>query len=476
MNQQKEYATHWWQFGALLVYAGLTVSAAVFHEPWRDEAQAWLLARDLPLGDLLNHMHYEGSPGLWHLLIYPFAASGLPVYWMHVVHLCIAISIAALILFKAPFSFWFKLSLAFSYFLFWEYAIIARSYSLSILLLFLIAWQYKNRHTTPIRYLALLALLFNTNVHSLFPATALSVLYGYEILSSSKPRSRYLLASSILLIGVALSVWQLIPTPDTNNLDVFHLFSWRAPFIAFANAFFPSIPRTGYLSVGLALVVASIHTWQVYKTSKKSAFILLVSYLGLIYLFMFKHTGSIRHHGFILVLLIFAYWLSPPAWITNRTIPYRHIAALSLLGCLILSSVVVVRNYVLEYQHPFSGAPAAAEFIKASPFANHTLVGHPSIKASALAPYLDNSTIWYADVQEFGTYITWNTQYEEGKSITPVQAIERARQYLSTNEVLFILDRPLPDSLDSLYDLVYQSPATVFGYGEEHYFLYKVRS
>jgi hypothetical protein len=56
--------------GVLGVY---TVAVAVLvtrHEPWFDEAQAWLLARDTaPLTLVTDALRYEGSPGLWHLTL-----------------------------------------------------------------------------------------------------------------------------------------------------------------------------------------------------------------------------------------------------------------------------------------------------------------------------------------------------------------------------------------------------------------------
>ena len=42
------------------------------HEMWRDELQAWLLARDsISITELFQNLKYEGHPGLWHLLLYP---------------------------------------------------------------------------------------------------------------------------------------------------------------------------------------------------------------------------------------------------------------------------------------------------------------------------------------------------------------------------------------------------------------------
>ena len=53
-------------FCAAVIYALVVVLMVLHHEPWADEAQAWLLARDASLWDLWTRlMHYEGSPGIW---------------------------------------------------------------------------------------------------------------------------------------------------------------------------------------------------------------------------------------------------------------------------------------------------------------------------------------------------------------------------------------------------------------------------
>src|SRR4051812_4217393 len=53
----------------LALYVALLAWGLARHEIWRDEAQAWLLARSSasPLA-LLRAMRYEGHPALWHLL------------------------------------------------------------------------------------------------------------------------------------------------------------------------------------------------------------------------------------------------------------------------------------------------------------------------------------------------------------------------------------------------------------------------
>src|ERR1700730_17696733 len=62
---------------ALALYAGSLAYMIPRHEPWADEAQAWELAQSLSLKSLFGtYIHYEGSPGLWHALLWLLSRLG----------------------------------------------------------------------------------------------------------------------------------------------------------------------------------------------------------------------------------------------------------------------------------------------------------------------------------------------------------------------------------------------------------------
>ena len=64
------------------VYLAVVIVTMAFHEPWFDEAQSWLIARDCPYRDLLLvRPHYEGHPPLWWLLLSIPAKLGVPYEW-----------------------------------------------------------------------------------------------------------------------------------------------------------------------------------------------------------------------------------------------------------------------------------------------------------------------------------------------------------------------------------------------------------
>ena len=79
--QDNSVAAAWEKIGnavALLLYSGVVLFTLGHHEKWSDEAQAWLIARDLDLKTIWFHeLRYEGSPGLWHTILW------VAQHWFH---------------------------------------------------------------------------------------------------------------------------------------------------------------------------------------------------------------------------------------------------------------------------------------------------------------------------------------------------------------------------------------------------------
>ena len=150
----------------LLAYSAVVLFTVRYHEKWADEAQAWLIARDLDLKTIWFHeLRYEGHPGLWHTILWIaqhifHARYGAIGY----IGLAGATAGAALLIFKAPFPRYIRWPLAFTYFMVYQYAVIARPYTLLPLLAFAAAMLFKDiQH--PERMTVVLVLLANLSLH-----------------------------------------------------------------------------------------------------------------------------------------------------------------------------------------------------------------------------------------------------------------------------------------------------------------------
>lgn len=255
-----------YSYGTVFSYSVLIVITSIFHEPWRDEAQAWLLSRDLSIIGLLNDVAYDGHPILWHLIIHPFARFGFPYETMFVIHILIAITIVILIVRFSPLPRPINVLFVFSYLIAFEYAIIARNYSISLLLLVLIAISYPQRHHHPYRFALLGILLINTNVFISFVGVALALLFLYEAFRQRKINRHIVAGFCAMIFSTMLLIGLLSLHPDRMEFGlVSSYFEPEMVFIAanrmlFHGIIFSPLSAALYLVVFLLLVALAFYT------------------------------------------------------------------------------------------------------------------------------------------------------------------------------------------------------------------------
>jgi len=213
------FAARWPEWITLALYATLVGFAIPYHEPWADEAQAWQLARSLSLHDLFHtYLRYEGSPGLWHLLLWILNRLHVSYAGMHWISGGIALLGVSVLVLCAPFPRYIKLALPFTFFLAFQYAVVARNYVLVPLLLFIIAALWKKG---PIAVAILLGLLGNVALHALAISAGFAIVYiierrrvrarGEEVCGST---TELITAGCLLLALYAFAVWTMLPPAD----------------------------------------------------------------------------------------------------------------------------------------------------------------------------------------------------------------------------------------------------------------------
>jgi len=114
-----EYIKERYQLIVFAIFATLLGIAVSHHEPWMDEAQAWLLAKDTGVKELLlKYLRYEGSPGLWHLILMVPAKLGLPYFTINILSAVFAATGVWLFIKHAPFPPLIKILYPFTFFVF----------------------------------------------------------------------------------------------------------------------------------------------------------------------------------------------------------------------------------------------------------------------------------------------------------------------------------------------------------------------
>ena len=166
---------------ALIVYSLCQIVLAVFHEPWRDESQAWLIARDSGVWQAVAVVsREEGHPPLWSLLLMPLAKSGAPFWSMRVLSVSIMIAAAALFM-KSRGPLWFRVTVLFTSCFFYWTSVVSRSYCLVALAAALLAFLYPKRIARPWVFAVVVAAMFQIHAVVFGFAGALALVQAFEL-------------------------------------------------------------------------------------------------------------------------------------------------------------------------------------------------------------------------------------------------------------------------------------------------------
>jgi hypothetical protein len=359
----------------LVAYSTVVLWTIRYHEKWADEAQAWLLARDLDLRTIWFHeLRYEGSPGLWHTILW-LAQHIFHAHYdaLSYIGAAFAIAGAAVLLFLAPFPRIVRWPLAFTYVIIYQYAVIARPYVLFPLLAFCAALFF-NDLTHPERLTLALSLLALLTLHGTILAACLAFAYLGEAFRQRHQfdaalKKRYATCAAAMAIVFAFVIAILKPTPDveefarktgllpspavTSDIPSF----WRKLSVVTCGAFID------WLIPSIILIVL-LAAWCVWRR-KWLAFVLPVTALLLFYGFVH---GAAHHHGTVFIAAIAGLWIAWPS--AGEQLAFDLVkrgglmaaSALLLILCFfnVWDGVVAIQH---EYLYPYSGAKDAADYL-----------------------------------------------------------------------------------------------------------------
>jgi hypothetical protein len=461
-----------------LLYASLLALVISRHEPWADEAQAWLMARDLsPFELFVRYLRYEGSPGLWHLLLMGPAKLGLPYCSMSILSGLIATGGILLFLLRAKVPFLLRLLLPFSFILLYQYAVVARSYVLMPLLLFAIAAIYRDRTRRIGLFTLLLCLLANANLHGMLIALSLALLYALEARRrwrslEAAARRRHVAALAAFGVIISLLVLQLFPPPDSAfatglKSDVIHRLVFQGKGFWPGSLSFDGVP---WLSIPL-LAVSLAWFWR-HKTLGEY----LLPVTGLLLLFVLKHVEA-WHQGVLFVLWVFTVWLG----FERQSLGVcRGGARLRLLDKLfpavavfvavtqIWWSILTIRG---DLTGPYYGSRQAAAYIKANRLQSKTIFA-TGYQCVALLPYFPDNIFANLNDGRKPAFWWWSTKnpliqersWQTGNLSRIMEDVRRRKPEV----VVMSLTRPKEERVISVskYMCVADCPSSLYWKGE----------
>ena len=481
-----------------LVFNGILLAG---HELWRDEANVWLIARELSPIQLFREIRYQGHPCLWYLLIMPFAKLGFPFKTISALSFLVMAFGAGIFTFKAPFhpmtKFVCLLSPIFSYY----YPVVARNYCLIALLLILLAHYYPKRNEKPWFYGLLLGLLVQADTIALATAGLISLMWLYEGISQSVRNRQaaplFNKVKGLWIPFVSLLLWMaefknVSDSPEyqfrqltiSEFLQEIRNFSYHIlSRMTGQGQAFDTILIVLFLAVGILISIKLKNLWPM--------IVMVGTFLFQAVFSILIYQLHIWHYIAIAFTLIWFLWLGGSKEEGEETVPKRtrcfnfSCRILSEIELILLSVTMFIRWNSPEESSSLSNAlfgvysdgVNVAAFISENVDQEELILSTDVSESSTVQAYLGKGyTFYYAGNGKKATYADYAE--EQKQVISYDEMIVWAKANFPEKEEVYILESPsncienIPDEAKAEFQVCYQTEGeTARG---ENYILYRV--
>ena len=462
-------------------FLALSLFLLVVHEPWRDEAQPWLIVRDAP--HLFFEMDSEGTPALWYALLLPLVELGLPFTAARVLHVALAAVALSVFLLHAPFGRAAKWIFAFGYFVAYEYNAVTRSYVLVLLLLFLLAAFHRERNGRPLRHGLVLFLLANATAHGAILALIFAGAWGLESLFRRPFPWRAMVGAALGVLGAGLAVLQMLPREDVALWRTYSNREWAEPHLVEAargllHALLP-VPQlqewtwgatwldatlSGREILALGVVVYAL-SWAAFLHRPRVLLLWAGGSLALMGVYYLKHgvSGQLRHHGILFALFVFCLWLARVEPGPRPPRPWRALGAAALALLLVVHAAATVPAVLKDAREPFSGGPGAAAWLRGEgpPPEGTLLAAYPSFIAASVLVHVEDlyRTAYVPQTDQHLSYVRWTHEDAAGFHMDHealVARVDAEAQRTGAQRVVLLLTFPMSAPwFDDRYALAY---------------------
>jgi hypothetical protein len=467
LNRRSAFAA-----GFLLFYELLLGLAAAKHTFWRDETQAWLIARDSPtILSLLHNLRYEGHPPLWHLLLFPLTRLSWNPEWMELPNLLCAGVAAALVLFSLRMSIAVRVGIAFSYYLLFEYGVITRNYMIGVALL-LAATVLATRRETSTPWA--IPILLGLAALSSLPALILSLcLFGLNLAQNAglidiggnphPPRTAKastLLASSFFSLCALGSVLSIRPPSDTGvflEIPAFFSSGLREKLVRcgtdlvgaylpvpevtsqfWNSSFFHFLSPALVALLGWGLLVA----FALYLKRPAARYFFLIGSVLLLLQLIVSWRAWMRNVGWLFICLVLALLLEHAKLGSIDTDAERSTWRTWLLAVILVSQVGSgLFALAISLKYPFSNSRNVVDLLRSQHLDASPLVFERDYIGSSILAYMHRPNFYNLEQHRPASFVVWNRD-EVLQRHTPTRA-EMKLLSDSNGPPVLITDKPL---------------------------------
>ena len=464
-------------FCVLSFLVGLT------HEAWLDEAQSWLIARDCSFYDIMfTRCSYEGTPFLWFYILKIFILLGWSYKYLFVISWLFACLGVFILLFKTNISNIFKITIPFTFYIFYQYNIIARPYCLFFPVLCLIAVFYNKRFERPYLYCGLLVLLASIHAYAFVIAFVLFCFYIYsavipedDILSSRTEHSESERSSVARChpeqregsLGCCFSAPQLISISAVFLCFAFiALISMKNPDCDYVqkNIFLSSIEEKlvtallrGYFNLNTffsffsaLFLTLSLYYLAVKTFCRNKRQLVFFAALNLsVYISMVLVNFYDWHLGIVPLTLLFSCLILKSE--NNISVSFKTNKVFYIVCMVVVLTQIFfsVKNSYLEIHSEYDGANTVAKYLKQNNFTEDGIAAL-GCRAIAIQPYFKENIYMNKDT----TYYHWSKKGFLDETEKTKKLISKAKVFITDGDMLKAVF--FKDILDYVYDNFYE--------------------
>lgn len=347
------------------IYAVLTLICVLNHEIFNDEVQVWQLAKYLNPPELIQRLHNEGHPFVFYAAVMPFAKIFSNVIFLQLISWTASFSAVFLLLKYSPFKMYTKFAIILSSGFLYFFPVVARSYSILPVLVFLSAMLYLKQKKYPVLYAFILFLIANTHIIMFGFVFILFLLFIKDIISEKRYKNNYssIAASFIIFIGLCLVILQLYDTTSSNSFISFHFDKLAVNSLKVVSDFFMNAYlykhemieplRNLFLWDIIAITIIVVNFVfifiNLYINSKRLFFIGLfsVGFQLVIYVLAYPHYIFVNRIFSAYIIIIFCLWITIADNYINEKYKICSVKAINIM--LFIMFILTIRSGVNYY-------------------------------------------------------------------------------------------------------------------------------
>lgn len=455
-----------------LIFIILSLFVGSFHEPWADEAQSWIIARDASVGEIIwDISRYEGTFPLWFLTLKFFISIGLRYEYIYIVPTIISSLGLFVFLKKVDAPKYVKVLLPFTYYVFFQYTVVSRSYCYLFLAFSWWASIYKDRLNKKLNYILSLIFMSFISLHGMIMSLVFGITFLIEIIKG-KQIKKAIFPYCLLGISWIVEVIILMPRSDLY-MNVAALYSFKSIIMSIIDTLVTGTNTFYIIYNWIVFIIFVVFALHLIWAKNKDILISLVSLI----IFSYAIRLVSHHLGIFFLLIIFGVICN----YDDIKVKCKHFDKL-FSAVLILYVIYAVWTGINDINKPYSGAKEMAQYIALKGYNEEEIYafGYENVPIQAyfeekiFANWDETIYRWKADNKDFYNYTMFpDIDESELKYIPEMILVE----WNENNEKLKLIQEMIEDT--GMYDVEYQTTGNVFYKNSfsrtECYRLYKLK-